>query len=486
MSEKTPFIGEEAFDTETGQAVWWDGFGWSYTNPEQRGYSNGTPADPVAEDHSPLLPQQRPERLPLSYSQQRLWFIHQLQKSTPEYNMPAAFRLRGELAVSALQRALDHIVERHEILRTRFVEIEGEPAQVIAAELHIALPIDDLSGLDDEAKRACINTAIRGEHEQAFDLTRGPLLRLRLLKLAHADHVLLWTVHHIVFDAWSQSVFLRELMALYEAFCAGEKNPLPALPVQYADFALWQRSWLNEGAMICELEYWKKQLAGAPSQLDLPRDRARPAQRAFVANCCNVLMPAGQLANLEHLTLGTQTTLYMALLAAFAVLLQRYSRQDDVVIGSPIANRRETQLEPMIGFFANTLVLRLQVRPEESFRELLVRVRARALEAYQHQDLPFERLVQELSPQRSLNATPIFQVVFALQNAFTKLKPLQGMQVEPLVADEVRIRFDLEVHAFQQPDGISFDWLYDRELFDRWRVEQMARHYLHLLQAVQA
>src|SRR5579864_8928753 len=486
MSEKTPFIGEEAFDTETGQAVWWDGFGWSYTNPEQRGYSNGTPADPVAEDHSPLLPQQRPERLPLSYSQQRLWFIHQLQKSTPEYNMPAAFRLRGELAVSALQRALDHIVERHEIVRTGFVEIEGEPVQVIAAELHIALPIDDLSGLDDEAKKACINTAIRREHEQAFDLARGPLLRLRLLKLAHADHVLLWTVHHIVFDAWSQSVFLRELMALYEAFCAGEKNPLPALPVQYADFALWQRSWLNEGAMICELEYWKKQLAGAPSQLDLPRDRARPAQRAFVANCCNVLMPAGQLANLEHLTLGTQTTLYMALLAAFAVLLQRYSRQDDVVIGSPIANRRETQLEPMIGFFANTLVLRLQVRPEESFRELLVRVRARALEAYQHQDLPFERLVQELSPQRSLNATPIFQVVFALQNAFTKLIPLQGMQVEPLLADEVRIRFDLEVHAFQQPDGIAFDWLYDRQLFDRWRVEQMARHYLHLLQAVQA
>ena len=485
MSEKTPFIGEEAFDTETGRAVWWDGFGWSYTNPEQQERPEKVVEDPIAEHYLPLLAQPRPERLPLSYSQQRLWFINQLQRGTPQYNMPAAFRLRGELKLDALERAVAHIIERHEIARTRFVEIEGEPVQVIAPQLHIDLPVDDLSGLDEEARKVRIKMAIRREHEHAFDLARGPLLRMRLLKLAAEDHVFLWTVHHIIFDAWSQSVFLRELMALYEAFCAGQENPLPALPVQYADFALWQRSWLNEEAIVSQLEYWKKRLADAPGELDLPRDRTRPAQRAFVANCCSVFLPSEQLPNLEQLIFASGTTLYMALLAAFAVFLQRYTHQDDIVVGSPIANRREAQLEQLIGFFANTLVLRLQVNPEESFRELLAGVRATALEAFQHQDLPFERLVQELLPQRNLNTTPIFQVVFALQNAPAKLKPLQGVKVEPLVSDELRIRFDLEVHASEQQRGTLLDWLYDCDLFDRWRVEQMARHYGRLLQALQ-
>lgn len=485
MSEKAPFIGEEAFDTETGRPVWWDGSGWSYTNPEQQERLETVAADPIAEHYLPLLAQSRPESLPLSYAQQRLWFINQLQKGTPEYNMPAAFRLRGELKLSALERAVAHIIERHEILRTRFFEIQGEPAQVIAPELHIDLPVDDLSGLDDDARKAGVKAAIRREQDQAFDLACGPLLRMRLLKLAHEDHVLFWTVHHIIFDAWSQSVFLKELIALYGAFCAGQEDPLSALSVQYADFALWQRSWLNEEAIVSELEYWKKQLAGAPGELDLPRDRVRPSQRAFVANCCSVFLPHEQLPNLDQLIFASGTTLYMALLAAFAVLLQRYTHQDDLVIGSPIANRRETQLEQLIGFFANTLVLRLHVRPEESFRELLARVRVTALEAFQHQDLPFERLVQELSPQRSLNTTPIFQVVFALQNAPAKLKPFQEMKVEPLVSDELRIRFDLEVHASGQQGGIVFDWLYDCELFDRWRVEQMARHCGRLLQALQ-
>jgi amino acid adenylation domain-containing protein len=484
MSEKTPLIGEEAFDTETGRAVWWDGLGWSYTNPEERENSTKRSADPLSADYLPLIAGQRPERLPLSYSQQRLWFINQLQKSTPEYNMPSAFRLRGELMVSALENAITHIVERHEILRTRFDEIDGEPVQIIASESPISLRVDDLSLLDDNGRKAHVNAALRREREQAFDLALGPLLRLRLLKLAQDDHVLLWTVHHIVSDAWSQGVFLRELMALYEAFSAGRESPLPALPVQYADFALWQRSWLNEEAMASELDYWRTQLAGAPGELDLPRDRVRPPQRTFLANVCSVFLPAQQLANLEHLIVTTRSTLYMTLLAAFAVFLERYSRQNDIVVGSPIANRRETKLEQLIGFFANTLVFRLQVNPEETFRRLLVRVRATALEAFQHQDLPFERLVQEVSPQRSLNTTPIFQVVFALQNAPAKLKPLQDMEVEPLVSDELRIRFDLEVHAFEQPGGIALDWLYDRALFDRWRVEQMARHYGWLLQAL--
>src|SRR5437588_4276523 len=479
MSEKTPFIGEEAFDTDTGRSVWWDGLGWSYTHPEQQNGDRQVSGEPL-----PLAPQPRPQRLLLSYTQQRLWFIHQLQKNTPEYNMPAAFRLRGELVGAALQRAIAHIVERHEILRTTFSEIDGEPVQVIAPRLLIDFPVNDLSGRDDEACKQAVLAAIREEHAKPFDLIHGPLLRVRLLKLAQQEHVLLWTVHHIVFDAWSQSVFLRELLALYQAFCAGQESPLPPLPVQYADFVLWQRSWLNEAAILSELEYWRTQLAGAPAELDLPRDRPRPSQRRFAANCHTFVLPAEQLAALNDLTHARQTTLYMTLLAGFAVLLQRYSGHDDIVAGSPIANRRETQLEQLIGFFANTLVMRVRVRQQESFRELLARVRATALEAYQHQDLPFERLVEELSPERSLNTTPVFQVVFALQNAAAKLERLPGMEVEPLVSDELRIRFDLEVHATEHPGRVVFDWLYDRDLFDPWRMEQMARHYGKLLEVL--
>lgn len=491
MSEKTPFIGEEAFDTETGRAVWWDGIGWSYTHPEQQNGGRQVSDEPFPlvpqprPEHLPLsFTQQRPERLPLSFTQQRLWFINQFQKNTPEYNMPAAFRLRGDLDRSALQRAIEHMVERHEVLRTTFSEIDGEPLQVIAPRLSIDFPASDLSGFDDEARKNAVLVAIREEHAGSFDLTHGPLLRARLLKLADQEHVLLWTVHHIVFDAWSQNVFLRELLALYQAFRADEKNPLPHLPVQYADFVLWQRSWLNETAILSELDYWRAQLAGAPAELDLPRDRQRPPQRRFAANCHTLILPAEQFTALNDLTHASQATLYMTLLAAFAVLLQRYSRQDDIVVGSPIANRRETQLEQLIGFFANTLVMRVRVRQDESFRELLARVRATALEAYQHQDLPFERLVEELSPERNLNSTPVFQVVFALQNAAAKQERLPGMEVEPLVSDEPRIRFDLEVHATEHPGGVVFDWLYDRDLFDPWRVEQMARHYGRLLEAL--
>lgn len=479
MAEKTPFIGEEAFDTETGRAVWWDGLGWSYTHPKQQ---NG--GGHVSDEALPLVPQPRPQRLPLSFTQQRLWFINQLQKNTPEYNMPAAFRLRGELVVAALQRAIEQIIERHEVLRTTFSEMDGEPMQVIAPRVSIELPVGDFSGLNDEGRKESVLAAVREEHARPFDLVHGPLLRVRLLKLADQEHVLLWTAHHIVFDAWSQSVFLRELLALYQAFCAGKKNPLLPLPVQYADFLLWQRSWLNEAAILSELEYWREQLAGAPAELDLPRDRPRPPQRKFVANCHTFILPAEQLAAVNDLTHAGQATLYMTLLAAFAVLLQRYSGQDDIVVGSPIANRRETQLEQLIGFFANTLAMRVRLRQDESFRDLLARVRATALEAYQHQDLPFERLVEELAPERSLNTTPVFQVIFALQNAAATQERLPGMEVEPLVSDELRIRFDLEVHAAGHPGGVVFDWLYDRDLFDPWRVEQMARHYGRLLEAV--
>ena len=252
---------------------------------------------------------------------------------------------------------------------------------------------------------------------QPFDLGRGPVLRMRLLKLGEQEHVLLRTMHHIVSDGWSQGVFNRELTILYEAYREGRENPLKALAVQYADFAMWQRSWLEGGALDEGLKYWKEQLAGIPERLELPTDRARPAVQTFGAEVWQGGCRAELVAGLKRVSRESQATLYMTLLAAFGVLLSRYSGQDDIVVGSPIANRQEAQLEEMIGFFVNTLVMRVRVKGEMSFRELLGEVRGTALEAYRYQDVPFERLVEELSPQRSLNTTPVFQVVFALQNA---------------------------------------------------------------------
>jgi hypothetical protein len=346
-----------------------------------------------------------------------LWFIDQLEGGSTEYNMPQALQLRGELDQQALVRALNTIVERHESLRTHFGQVDGEPVQLIEPKLNLVVPVEDLSGLAEEARQQAVARALEREWEQPFDLRHGPVLRLRLLKLGAAEHVLLRTFHHIVSDGWSCGVFDREFALLYEAFRTGCENPLPALPVQYADFALWQRQWLDEEALQEGLEYWKQQLAGIPEQLSLPTDRPRPVWQTYAAEVCTASFPAERLHALKRFNQGQQATLYMTLLAVFGVLLERYSGQQDIVVGSPIANRQETQLEQLVGFFVNSLVLRLRVQPEQSFRELLGAVRTTALEAYRQQDVPFERLVEELAPERNLNATPLFQVAFALQNA---------------------------------------------------------------------
>src|SRR5947209_2768833 len=434
----------------------------------------------------PLERQQRPERLPLSFAQQRLWFIDQLQKSSTEYNLPMAFRLRGKLDAKMLERAVAAMVERHETLRTRFIKVEGEPVQVILPDMAVPLLLEDLTGLNDAAKRQHIGVALRDELETPFDLTSGPLLRMKLFKVGEDDHVFLYSFHHIIFDGWSQGVFHRELMALYEAFHGRRSDPLPPLPVQYADFALWQRAALNEEALQRELDYWKKQLADIPMQLQLPLDRPRPSMQTFVAEMCSVTLPATQVNAVKELGRSGHATLYMTLLAAFAVLLERYSGQQDIVIGSPIANRQEAQLEQLIGFFVNTLVMRLRLYPHQSFLDLQAAVRAITLEAYQHQNLPFERLVEELALPRSLNITPIYQVLFAVQNAPSDLPQFDGVQVEPITGGELRVRFDLEVHAWEHQGQITFYWIYNRDLFDRWRMEQMAAHFAHLLEDVTA
>src|SRR5262245_56510717 len=426
----------------------------------------------------------RPNRLPLSYAQQRLWFIDRLGESSAQYNMPSALRLRGALDCAALKAAIDTIIARHESLRTHFAEQDGEPFQIVAQELFIDLPLDDLSELDQAQQQASIRAELRRQASQPFDLARAPLLRLKLLKLSAQEHILLRTFHHIVSDGWSEAIFSRELTILYQAFRQGKHHPLPPLPVQYPDFALWQRQ--QEETLRAALAYWKQQLAAIPERLELPTDRARPPLQTFAAELCQLKLDPALLARLQQLSGRHQATLYMTLLAAFGVLLARYCNQDEILVGSPIANRQETQLEELIGFFVNSLVMRLRLNPRLSFAQLLAQVRQTALEAYEHQNLPFERLVEELSPQRSLNTTPLFQVVFALQNAPQVAQAIEGLEIEPLAGDELRVRCDLELHARERDGELTLSWLYNRDLFDRWRIEQMARHYLRLLEALLA
>jgi amino acid adenylation domain-containing protein len=437
----------------------------------------------------PLVRAAREDRgglgLPLSFVQQRLWFLDQLEGTSTKYNMSMAHRLHGELDREALEKAVNTIIERHEILRTRFVEISGEPIQVIEPELRIELPIEDLSGLDQLGRRERVTAALRQEGASPFDLIRGPMLRVKLLKLGEQDHLLLRTMHHIIYDIWSETVFGRELAALYQAFRERRENPLPPLTVQYADFALWQRQWLGEEAPGEGPAYWRRQLAGIPERLELPTDKGRPAARTFEAGVCQLRIDARQATKLKQLSQSRQATLYMTLLAAYGVLLGRYSGQDDIVIGSPIANRRDARLEELIGLFVNALAMRLRVKPEMKFGELLEEVKRTALEAYQHQDVPFERLVEEFSPERSLDTTPIFQVVFTTQNAPWGKEWVKGLTAEPVWGDELRVRYDLEVGSWEEEDGELFMyWLYSRDLFERWRIEQMGRHYLRIIEAV--
>jgi amino acid adenylation domain-containing protein len=426
----------------------------------------------------------RPERLPLSYAQQRLWFLDQLgEGASTEYNVPVALRLKGGLDRAALEGAINAIVERHESLRTHFAVVDGEPVQLIETEVRIPIPVEDLSELREESQQERVREALAQEAGKPFDLSRGPVLRARLLKLGEREHILLRTMHHIVSDGWSQGVFNRELMILYEAYREQRENPLKPLAVQYADFALWQREWLETGALEKGLEYWKQQLAGIPERLELPTDRLRPAVRTFAAEVCRVSLSAEVMGALKQQSHEQQATLYMTLLAGLGVLLSRYSGQDDIVVGTPIANRQEAQLEEMIGFFVNSLVMRIRPRGDMSVREFLRDVRKTALQAYAHQDVPFERLVQELSPQRTLNRTPLFEVWF-VHTAHWEPQRLQGLEVEPIRTNDVVARFDLEVHVWENAEGLTLNWVYNRDLYDRWRMEQMVRHYQRVLEAM--
>jgi amino acid adenylation domain-containing protein len=434
----------------------------------------------------PVVPAGRGGALPLSFAQERLWFLDRLEPGSAFYNVPMAVRLRGPLDASALERALGEIVRRHEALRTAFPERNGGPVQEIAPFRGFALPVEDLSGLDDAERDAEVRRRAAEDAAKPFDLAAGPLFRLALLRLADGEHVLLACMHHIVSDEWSMGVLLGELSALYAACREGGESPLPELPVQYADYAVWQREHLSGEALEGQMAYWRERLAGAPALLELPTDRARPAAQTYHGAHEQAELSRELLERLTALGRGEGATLFMTLLAAWQVLLSKYAGTDDVVVGSPVAGRTRREVEGLIGFFLNTLVLRTDLGGAPSFREVLRRVRGVTLGAYEHQEVPFERLVEDLQPQRSLGHAPLFQVMFALKGAEAVQGGLPGVEVEGLGAEVVTSKFDLTLSVAAHPDGLGAGLEYNTDLFERGTVRRMLEHLERVLEQAAA
>ncbi|WP_163869877.1 condensation domain-containing protein, partial [Myxococcus eversor] len=421
---------------------------------------------------------------PLSFSQQRLWFLDQLEPGSAAYNMPVALQLDGALRVDALEQALSELVRRHESLRTCFKSVEDTPVQVISPPASLVLSVVDLSS--HESREAEVHRLVEQEACKAFDLANGPLLRASLLRLDEREHVLLLTMHHIVSDGWSMDVLVREMATLYAAFSAGQPSPLPELPVQYADFAVWQRSWLQGEALEAQLAWWHKHLEGAPAALELPTDFQRPAVQSFRGASAPVQLSRELSDALKALCQKEEVTPFMALLATFQLLLSRYSGQEDLTVGSPIAGRRRGELEGLIGFFVNTLALRTRLEGNPSFHQVLARVKETTLGAFAHQDIPFEKLVEELAPGRSLGHSPLFQVMFALQNIPQEELRLPGFSLRPLPLDNTTARFDLELVLAEAPDGFSGELIYRRELFSSAFAQRFTRHFAILLEGLVA
>ncbi|MET0399317.1 MAG: non-ribosomal peptide synthase/polyketide synthase [Longimicrobiaceae bacterium] len=423
---------------------------------------------------------------PLSFAQQRLWFIHQLDPGSSAYNMPFALRLRGALDVPALRGSLAELVRRHEAVRTVIVERAGEAVQVVLPAAPVPLPVVDLAGLPDAPRRAEAARRVAGEGRRPFDLARGPLLRVLLVRTAAEEWALCLTMHHVVSDGWSMGVLVREVSALYAAFSRGEASPLPEPELQYADFAAWQRGWLAGPRLEEQLRFWRDRLDGAPPLLDLPTDHPRRGAPGAAETGRPFELAPELTRGLRELGHRENATLFMTLLAAWQALLGRWAGQDDVVVGTAIANRTRAELEGLIGFFVNSLVLRVDLSGDPGFRELLGRVRETTLGAFAHQDLPFERLVEELAPERSLVHNPLFQVMFALQNMELGTPTLGELEMEPLEAADVGAKFDLRVTLSEVGDGIQGQILYRADLFDGSTIERMVEHFRVLLEAAVA
>ncbi|MEO1375475.1 MAG: amino acid adenylation domain-containing protein, partial [Cyanobacteria bacterium J06635_10] len=434
--------------------------------------------------YSPIVPVPRDTNLPLSFAQQRLWFLNQLEPNSTAYNFPISLRISGALNVAALEQSINKIVQRHETLRTTFTSVNGHPVQVINPTFTLKLSIVDLQEYPKKQQDAEVLRLAIQETQLRFNLAQGPLLRATILHLCEQEYVLLFTMHHIVSDGWSIGLLVKEVTAHYKAFCKGKPSPLADLPIQYADFAVWQRQWLQGEVLKSQISYWRKQLADAPRVLDLPTDYPRAAIRKFQGATYSFELSEKLSVALNTLSQQQKSSLFMTLLASFQILLWRYTGSEDIVVGSPIANRNRDEIKELIGFFLNTLVLRTNLAGNPSFEELLFRVREMTLGAYAHEDLPFEFLVDELQPQRSLSYTPLFQVGFVLQNAPVSTFELPGLTLNSLSIPNTNADFDLNLDITERINQIYCNLHYNANLFEASTIERMAGHFQTLLEAI--
>ncbi|HEX8149384.1 MAG TPA: amino acid adenylation domain-containing protein [Pyrinomonadaceae bacterium] len=431
----------------------------------------------------------RPNHSPcrLSFAQERLWFLHQLEPESTTYNEPFGVRLTGRLDAAALERSFNEAVRRHEILRTTVELVDGQPMQVIAPSLPLPLPVVDVRGGSAAEREAAARRLIDEEARRPFDLARGPLIRVLVLRLDEREHLLILSMHHIIMDLWSIGVLLGELAVLYEAFAAGRPSPLPEPPIQYADYAEWQREHFRGEVLETHLAYWKEQLAGAPRALELPTDRPRPAVQTFGGARQSVAIPKGTVDALKELSAREGVSLFMTLLAAFQTLLHRYTGGPDLVVGTRIAQRDWKETEGLVGFLVNALPLRTDLSGNPRFRELLRRVRETALGAYAHQHLPFEQLVAALQPKRDVSRPAVFQVMFVLQNVLLPTLRLPDLTLEPFQIGAGTAKFDLDFWLVEKEDGtLGGSIEYPTDLFDPATIERILRHFRRVLEKVSA
>ncbi|HYH81776.1 MAG TPA: amino acid adenylation domain-containing protein, partial [Longimicrobium sp.] len=443
----------------------------------------------TGEEAPPILPVERSGELPLSFAQQRLWFIDRLEPGSAAYNLPVALRLGGGLDAAGLRWALTEVVRRHEVLRTTFgTGADGEPVQVIHPPAPVAVPVVDLSALEAGERAVEVERLANQEAARPFDLARGPVMRCALLRLGAEASVVLFTLHHIASDGWSMEILQREVTALYGAHARGEEPNLPRLPVQYADYAVWQRRWLEGEVLERQAAYWRDRLRGAPAVLELPIDHPRAAVANRRAASHGFDLPAGASRPLRELSRREGASLYMTLLAGWQMLLGRYGAGDDVVVGTPIAGRTRLETEGLIGFFVNTLVIRTGLGGDPTFREVIARVRDGVLEAQANQDVPFERLVDELDVERSLSHTPLFQVLFTLQQAGRREDELRlgDVEIDPVDSDGGTAKFDLTLRMVAEGERLGGSLSYRADLFDAATPKRMTRHLARLLERAAA
>ena len=419
---------------------------------------------------------------PMASAQQRLWFLEQLAPGSPLYHLASLLEVTGPLAPAALERAVNDVIARHESLRTAFAMLDDQPMQLVSGSGAITVLVHDFSAeLDPAARRARALSAARARCQQPFDLSKGPLLRVELFQLAPQHHLLMVVMHHIVSDGWSLAVFVQEMTQLYQAHSTGGRADLAALPIQYADYANWQREHLTGPVLDEHLAFWREQLRGAPALLDLPTDRPRPAVQRFRGSVLEFAIPEPLVERLRRLCQQTKTTPFMLLLGVFAALLGRYSRQQDLVLGTPIANRNRAETAALIGFFVNTLALRVRLEDDPSLFLLLDRVRQLSLAAHAHQDLPFEHVVTAQNPERNLSHAPVFQVMFAYQNVPEQPLAAAGLALTPLAFDDGTAKFDLTLFVEERGRQLTGRLEYDLDLFDAATIARLRDHLLVLL-----